>query len=224
MTTSYPVQAFAPSAMQMPPAPLTPRSAEKLSPHAMGAVLDALGQGVALVNDGLVPRYLNRAAGLWLGGAAQPAGTPFGHDLDASQRWLLRAAVKRAGKGEWSMLMLGQAEHRRPVGVVPLPPALCWPDAVAMLVLGAGAQPDGLAQRLFCRLHRLTPTESQVLAALADGLTPAQIALQSGVAISTVRTQLGAIRTKTDAASLRQLMQQVACLPPLMGAALTLPG
>lgn len=167
MTTSYPVQACAPSAMQMPldpqPLPMAPRSVEQVSPHAMGAVLDALGQ----------------------------------------------------------------AERRRPVAVVPLQPAACRPDAVAMLVLGVGAQPDGLAQQLFCRLHRLTPVESQVLAALAalaDGLNSVQIAQQSGVAISTVRTQLGTIRTKSDAASLRQLMQQVACLPPLMGAALTRPG
>lgn len=200
------------------------RAPDAALPQAVGQLLDALGQGVALVNEGLLPRYLNRAARLWLGAAAWPADTPVGQALDASQRWQLRAAVKRAGKGEWSMLVLGPAQHRRPVGVVPLTPSDAWPDAVAMLVLGAGAGADGLALRLFSRLHRLTPTESQVLAALVDGLTPAQIAQQAGVAVCTVRTQLGAIRAKTQAASLRHLMQQVSGLPPLMGAALTQAG
>jgi hypothetical protein len=38
-----------------------------------------------------------------------------------------------------------------------------------------------------------------------------------GVAFSTVRTQIGNIRQKTGAPSIRALVQQVAVLPPLMG-------
>jgi hypothetical protein len=38
------------------------------------------------------------------------------------------------------------------------------------------------------------------------------------VALSTVRTQIGSIRTKTGAGSIRDLVRQVALLPPLVGA------
>jgi ribosomal protein S19 len=38
------------------------------------------------------------------------------------------------------------------------------------------------------------------------------------VALSTIRSQLGAIRAKTGAASIRTLVRQVAVLPPLVGA------
>jgi hypothetical protein len=38
------------------------------------------------------------------------------------------------------------------------------------------------------------------------------------VAVSTVRTQIGSIRAKTGAGSIRELVRQVAVLPPLVGA------
>jgi len=38
------------------------------------------------------------------------------------------------------------------------------------------------------------------------------------VAVSTVRTQIGSIRAKTGAASISELVRQVAVLPPLVGA------
>jgi DNA-binding CsgD family transcriptional regulator len=57
-----------------------------------------------------------------------------------------------------------------------------------------------------------------VLAALCDGTPPRQIASALGVALSTIRSQLGAIRAKTGAASIRTLVRQVAVLPPLVGA------
>ena len=40
----------------------------------------------------------------------------------------------------------------------------------------------------------------------------------ASVAVSTVRTQIGSIRIKTGASSIRELVRQVAVLPPLVGA------
>ncbi len=57
-----------------------------------------------------------------------------------------------------------------------------------------------------------------MLIALCDGVPPAVAAAQHGVAISTVRTQIGSIRAKTGAASIRDLIHKVASLPPLMTA------
>jgi DNA-binding CsgD family transcriptional regulator len=47
---------------------------------------------------------------------------------------------------------------------------------------------------------------------------PTLIAQTQGVAVSTVRTQIGSIRAKTGAASISALVRQVAVLPPLVGA------
>ena len=190
---------------------------------ACGAALDALGLGVVLVNDTLVVRCANLAARHRLVAAGQTAMGDLTIELAPSQRWLLLGAVRRASKGQWSMLMIGQAERAMTVGVAPLRLDRSFQDVAAVLVLGGQSPLDGLARQLFCQAHRLTLAESQVLAALADGLTPAQVARQGGVALCTVRSQITSIRAKTGATGIRQLLQLVCSLPPLMGVGLSAP-
>ena len=57
-----------------------------------------------------------------------------------------------------------------------------------------------------------------MLAALCAGQRPSEIAAALCVALSTVRTQIGSIRAKTGAESIRALVRQVAVLPPLVSA------
>jgi DNA-binding CsgD family transcriptional regulator len=70
----------------------------------------------------------------------------------------------------------------------------------------------------FARSRGLTPAESEVLKLLCLGHEPAAIAARQQVAISTIRTQIGSIRAKTGVASIRELVQRVAVLPPVLGA------
>jgi DNA-binding CsgD family transcriptional regulator len=51
---------------------------------------------------------------------------------------------------------------------------------------------------------------------LCLGHPPAEIATLQGVALSTVRTQIANIRLKTHSASIRDLVQRVAQLPPML--------
>ena len=69
----------------------------------------------------------------------------------------------------------------------------------------------------FARIHHMTPGETRVLTALCRGAPPADIAAEHGVAVCTVRSQIGSIRIKTGAPSIRALVRQVAVLPPLLG-------
>jgi DNA-binding CsgD family transcriptional regulator len=59
---------------------------------------------------------------------------------------------------------------------------------------------------------------ARVMAGLCEGRSPNDIADQQGVAISTVRAQIGAIRSKTGSPSIPALVRQLAVLPPLLGA------
>jgi DNA-binding CsgD family transcriptional regulator len=70
----------------------------------------------------------------------------------------------------------------------------------------------------FARSHDLTLAETRVLEALSEGLQPNDIAARHGVGISTVRSQIGSIRSKTRSDSIGALVRQVAVLPPLVGA------
>lgn len=86
----------------------------------------------------------------------------------------------------------------------------------AMLVLGRRSVCPQLTVHWFCVEHRFTPTESVVFAALLEGLQPSAIAQRQGVALSTVRTQVGSIKEKTGTRCVRDLLLAVATLPPLV--------
>lgn len=129
----------------------------------------------------------------------------------ADQAGLTRALVE-AARGRRSLLPLQDALGRVTVAVVPLRTGT---DARVLLVLAKRQVCEALSVSFFAKLHALTPTEDAVLQALCKGLRPREIAQHQCVAISTIRTQVSSIRSKTAAASIRELVKQVATLPPI---------
>jgi DNA-binding CsgD family transcriptional regulator len=126
----------------------------------------------------------------------------------------LDAALRR---GLRRLLTLGPERDEVSLSVVPL--GAIEPDGrrVTLVMLGKRRVCGELAVQAFARSHHLTPGETRVLVALCEGLRPIAAAAQHGVAISTVRTQIGSIRAKTRTGSIRELVQKVAALPPLLG-------
>lgn len=130
----------------------------------------------------------------------------------------LRAALADATRtGRRRLLRLGDAATRCSVAVVPLPPGA---DGVrpVLLLLGRRKVCEELSVENYARAHALTLAETQVLKGLCEGLPPQQIARRQAVALSTVRTQIGSLRAKTGADSIRTLLAQVAQLPPMLSA------
>ena len=89
------------------------------------------------------------------------------------------------------------------------------PTLAAALLIGGDGRPSRLALQFFSQNHGLTSAEAGVLGALCDGLTPAQIAANGGVAVCTVRSQISAVRQKTNASSIGHLLRMVSGLPPV---------
>ena len=119
------------------------------------------------------------------------------------------------------MLRVGRAAKAVDLAVVPLAGADDDDDADAahaLVVIGKRQVCEALSVEMFARAHRLTAAESNVLQALCNGLEPTSIARQFGVAVSTIRTQVSSIRLKTEAGSIRDLVKQVAVLPPIVNA------
>ena len=87
--------------------------------------------------------------------------------------------------------------------------------SLALLVFAKQQMCDTTTVTLFARESGLTSAEGQVLAQVCKGLRPAQIATHQGVQVSTVRTQLRAIRHKTASDSMRELVRKVSSLPPV---------
>jgi DNA-binding CsgD family transcriptional regulator len=131
---------------------------------------------------------------------------------------LREALLGAACRGLRRLLLLGEGSHQVARSVVPL--ALPGRPATRATQIVLGRSPVGgeLSLQWFARSHGLTHAETRVLSALSEGMQPADIAARHGVGISTIRTQICSMRTKTNADSIGALLRQVAALPPLVGA------
>jgi DNA-binding CsgD family transcriptional regulator len=192
------------------------------------AMLDEIEHAM-LVVDGMTILHANRAARHELD-ANNHAEYPLVVHTMGHQRQLIarrksdataleNAVFSAAGKGTRKLLMLGMGDHRTSLAVVPLDKtAAANPSGTVLLMLGKRRVCSELPIYWYARNFALTQAEASVLQGLCKGKTPNEIAADHSVAISTVRTQLAAIRTKTHTQSLRELVNEVACLPPLVHA------
>lgn len=142
----------------------------------------------------------------WAGGVLVAA------DAQQTQRLLL-AVADATSLQRRRLVRLRAASGTLTVAVAPVGHGA---HSTAMLVLGRRSVCPPLTVHWFCVEHRFTPTECVVFAALLQGLQPSVIAERQGVALSTVRTQVGSIKEKTGTRCVRDLLLTVAMLPPLV--------
>lgn len=185
----------------------------------LAALLDQIACGLVLVDAQARIRYLNLAALRQLDG--QHPLVLAGQTLqarDPEDQAPLKAALRAANQGQRRLLTLGADQLTAEVSVVPLrSPGVngLHGQAGLLLVLGAPRTALPTAAHDLARCVGLTAAETRVLDLLCAGVRPAEIANRLGVAVSTVRTQIGSVRHKTGTASIRALVRQVAVMPPL---------
>ena len=198
------------------PAPRLPGSTESTELAAMVLrSLDHVGRGMLLVAAGGRVLHANRLAMQALDashplqlreGRLQARDPADAQRLDAA----LQAGLQR---GLRHLLPLGGGEHGATVAVLPID---AGGSAAVLVSLEQPRRGQDMAVQWYARQHSLTSAETGVLEALLDGLSPVDIAGAKRVALSTVRTQIGQLRLKTGARSIRQLLDRVGGLPPMM--------
>lgn len=193
------------------------RAAASQSARWLALMLDEIDYGMVLVTDGARVLHVNHAAcaeidsghPLCLHGDALHARLP----ADAPA---LQDALQAAQRGLRRLLTLGEPGRSFALAVVPLGPLAIGAPKATLLLLGKRQVCESLSVQWFARCHALTAAETRVLEALCLGLDPREVAEQHGVGLATVRTQIGSIRTKTGAESIRDLVHRVAVLPPMV--------
>lgn len=196
-------------------------SAAALHQRRMAQMVDEVDYGMLLVNADAHVVHLNRAARRDLD-AEHPLQLQ-GQELRArstADAQLLREALTGAHlRGLRRLLKLGgEGTERITLAVVPLPPGPGETGHGVVLVLGKRRVCEELTVDWYARAHSLTMAETAVVKALCADYTPQEIAKRQGVGLATIRTQIGSIRAKTGASSIRALVRQVAMLPPLVSA------
>lgn len=181
----------------------------------LSQTLDHVGRGMLLVTDGALVLHANRLARLALDGL-QPLRIECGRlrGQNATDTAALLDALDGAmHRGLRRMLSLGQGSAAITVAVLPLGSV---GDGAALVSLPHSRRTHDLAVQSFARQHGFTAAETSVLVALMSGRRPGDIAEDKGVRLSTVRTQIGQLRLKCGAHSIRELLDQVSALPPML--------
>lgn len=120
----------------------------------------------------------------------------------------LQTLVRNASRGVASTLVTtrssGDVLERAVVHVIPVtassPFARCWPRGRALLSLTLPSDADTEAAWLdrVAKHYGLTPAEARVLGRLVEGRSPKEIADEFTLALSTVRTHLRSLLSKTE--------------------------
>jgi len=131
---------------------------------------------------------------------------------------LRRALDDAAARGHRRLLAVGDADNATTMAIVPVGRPACGARGATLVMFGKRRMCQDLSLHWFASAHQLTPAEAEVLRGLCDGEPPRAIAQRQHVAISTVRSQISAIRSKTRSSNIRALVRQVALLPPLVSA------
>ena len=132
-----------------------------------------------------------------------------------SQLALQRAVHGAAWERRHQLLPLRQGDRVLMVGVQPLR-ATSVNQPCAVLLLGRRSLCADLAVHRLGGLYDLTGAEKEVLSSLLAGTRVSSLARLRGVAVTTVRTQVAALRAKFGVKRVDDLTRLAAELPPMM--------
>ena len=142
----------------------------------------------------------------------------FFHDFETGA--LSAAEFRDALRGQRRLLLLkneAKTQHLS-MAFVPLTHPLESDAPTVLVLLQRQNACENVSVRMFARAQNLSPSEEVVMMALCRGLSIPEIAQENGVAQSTVRSQIKALREKTGCASIRHLLQRINSLPPMVSA------
>ena len=165
------------------------------------------GEGELLHANRAGRRELTHGGALWLAGGRVVCEASLRFDFEHAVREAVSARRTR-------MLFVGP--ERDPLRVVVMPVYVERDDEpCALVMLGRRALCSPLGLQMMALENGLTPVEQRVLRALIDGRSAHEIALDHGVALSTVGAQIQAIRDKMGVRSVDALLLRASQLPPV---------
>ncbi len=194
--------------------------AASLTTRFLNAALDEIDTGIVICDGSGEVVFLNEAA---RGELAQ--GGVLALDArrqlvlnDAEQLARLHRATLAAVHGRRrELLKLRDGARSLTVGVQPLGIGGAAQPMVLLLLSRRQLAP-GLAVEMLAAQHDLTYAERRIFMGILDGLGISALARANDVTVSTVRTQVAALRAKFDVRRAHDLVRLVARLPPMTSA------
>ncbi len=179
-------------------------------------LMDELAHGVVVITRSGRVEYTNRAARAELSRSRfLVMSQQVLHSCDTNNARVLEDAMGRAAQGKRSLIALTGDTGGLQVAVVPFRGLPGAPNQRFALYFARPAVYESQMFTLYARSRGLTHTEQTVLSVLCEGYSTPEIATQLGVAVSTIRTHVRNLCFKTASSGVRELVNQVAVLPPV---------
>lgn len=167
--------------------------------------------------------YANAAAGsltaqsrgLRLAGVPTRVGALVPKEAEALARLVFAAASPRPSGG--GVRLTGADGRSLSVLVTPLPPAVAdgFGGGKALLSIAREDATPSAGVSALRSLYGLSQAQAELCRGLATGKTFEEIAVERGVAVSTLRTHLATVLVRTGSRNLRDLIRLLGALPPL---------
>lgn len=218
------MQATAYRSNELPVHDLFPSRTSSVAPDALASalllrVLDEVDYGLVVIDAQGQVRHANHLARHEMASGrviVLHARTLLGRTGELTAQ--LQQGQEQAMRGQRRLLQLKHADHELSVAFVPLNHPLEFGAPSVLMLFSRQNACDNLALRMYARAQNLSPSEETVLVALCRGRSIPEIAQAHGVAESTVRSQIKALREKTGCSSIRNMLQRVHRLPPIVPA------
>lgn len=133
-----------------------------------------------------------------------------------AHRQSLLNAMAAALAGRRQLLLLKVPGETLSLAVLPLA-STAGAAPRLMMMLGRRNVAPGLVVEMLCRMHAVTTAEQRVLHGLLRGRQAEDLAIEFGVKLSTVRSQISALRDKLGVARINDALRLAAQLPPMAG-------
>ena len=191
-------------------------TAHQLQAALLSKLVDELAHGVVVVNPECWILHVNLAAQRELY-SRSVLSSQFGRvraNLAGNQA-ALELSVKEAARGQRGLIDLKIDSGIYSVAVIPLNQDGADTCESVALFFPRSAVNDCGVFAAFARSQKLTRTEQQVLKHLCQCLSTPEIAIEMGIAVSTVRSHVRSLCVKTRASGARELVSRVAVLAPI---------
>jgi DNA-binding CsgD family transcriptional regulator len=176
-------------------------------------LLNELGCAIVLVDPRAALLQANRAGHAELA-RCNVLGVTGGriYALASQDGQILRGAIDRAVEGKRGLINLRASGRELSVVLVPIP----GPGGHRVALYFARSEVcEATMLGFFANTYRLTPAEEQVLGILVQGYNAPEAAVLLNVAVSTVRSHVRNMCSKTQSNGIRELVSRVAVLPPV---------
>jgi Bacterial regulatory proteins, luxR family len=192
------------------------------APVWLRSLLDDVGFGVLILDAQLNVCFRNEDAKATLSaigvgdlvvGSAITISKRENQNTSCTSKFVINA--KLAARGHRKLVIFGDRDNQVAIAMSPIQLEGQCTEFGVIVTMERKTVCETISLWAYGKVQGLTPGELKVLQQLADGQDPTAVAETLKISVTTVRTHIRSMVSKTDSSCMRSLLMKVAKLPPI---------